>query len=179
MTCGSGEMLQALLAAAWLLRQVKLQVRLQGDSVRLVDTLAHLLDVARRVLLAGGPTNQLPTAPGDEESASWRLRGLLRALRRRLVEATVEDFSLDMSRAQYCLAVPAGLFGQAKAGYLEWAMGDAVEELTSGPGRRQGGLAVCLIATQPFGTPSPASRLLQLSHFASMPVLVSNGIPCC
>lgn len=67
---------------------------LQGEGVRLVEPLQHLLAGVRRVLCAAGAGG---AAADDEGGATAALRSRFAALRRRLAEGCLEDFQMDGS----------------------------------------------------------------------------------
>ncbi|KAL4443971.1 hypothetical protein ABPG75_011708 [Micractinium tetrahymenae] len=106
--------------------------RIQGEGVRLVEPLQHLLVGVRRVLCAAGAG-----ARGDEDEggATAALRSRFAVLRRRLAEGCLEDFQMDAT-VDFVPTTPGGLLSHAHAdvllGCLEVAMEDLVEELTGG-----------------------------------------------
>lgn len=81
------------LAAAQSLRG-SARAALQGEGVRLVEPLQHLLMAVRRVLCAAGSD---AAAADDEGGATAALRLRFAALRRRLAEGCLEDFQMDAS----------------------------------------------------------------------------------
>ncbi|GAB4818334.1 hypothetical protein N2152v2_005380 [Parachlorella kessleri] len=121
--------------------------RLQGETVRVVEPLQHLLAALRRVLrisadLPAGATEagnfnfgtDLSDLDEDAGAAAQALQKRFQALRHRLVNCTLEDFSFDGS-TDFSADQPAGELSQATAdillGCMEVAMEDLVDEITA------------------------------------------------